>query len=168
MRSPSASVRSGDSATGRNCATCTPAPRNRASGSSPAASPSAASTRNIWRCRSRRSRKGCCRGARTSALRLLMIQDFADDEGFRVAPRHVVVAAEGDEPIENDIPRFHIDNVEFGPLHECAELMKAADQEIAGAGGLRLAKQLIRVDVAGRAGIWRTLEGDISYLPAGR
>src|SRR6202021_1500589 len=97
-----------------------------------------------------------------------MGQNFPGDEGFRVTPGDVIVAAEGDETVEYDIVRFHIDNVEFGPLHESAELMKTADQEIAGAGGLRLAKQLIRVDVAGRAGIWRTLEGDISYLSAGR
>ncbi len=37
------------------------APASPASGSSPAASRNAASTRNTWRCRSRRSRKGCWR-----------------------------------------------------------------------------------------------------------
>src|SRR5260370_27673639 len=61
MKSLSASARSGVLARNRNCATCTRAPANPASGSSPGASHSAGSTRNIWHCRSRRSRKGCCR-----------------------------------------------------------------------------------------------------------
>ena len=41
--------------------TCTPAPGSPASGWSPAASRNAGSGRSIWHCRSRRSRKGCCR-----------------------------------------------------------------------------------------------------------
>src|SRR5205807_8608574 len=40
----------------------------------------------------------------------LMIQDLADDEGFRVAPGLVVVAAKRDETIENDVPRLYVDN----------------------------------------------------------
>ena len=50
---------------------------------------------------------------------------------FRVAPGLVVVAAEGDETIEHDFPRLHVDDVEFRPLHQRAHLVKAADQEIA-------------------------------------
>ena len=57
----SASARSGALATSRNCATCIRAPASPASGSSPAASRNAGSAQNTWRCRSRRSRKGCCR-----------------------------------------------------------------------------------------------------------
>ena len=45
----------------RSCATCMRAPASPASGSSPAASRNAGSARSISRCRSRRSRKGCCR-----------------------------------------------------------------------------------------------------------
>ena len=45
--------RSGASAKARSCATCSCARRNRASGSSPAASPSAASTPSTSPCRSR-------------------------------------------------------------------------------------------------------------------
>ncbi len=63
-RSPAASVLFGGSARSKNCATCTRAPPSRASGSSPAAWRSAGSIRNIWRCRSRRSRKACCRVSR--------------------------------------------------------------------------------------------------------
>src|ERR1700732_4875589 len=59
----------------------------------------------------------------------LMIQDFADDEGFRVAPGLVVVAAESDKTIEHDVARFHIDDIELGPMHERAHLVKAADQQ---------------------------------------
>src|SRR5450755_3132998 len=55
----------------------------------------------------------------------LMIQDLPDDEGFGVVPGRVVVTAEGDETIENDLPRFDIDNVDFRPLHQRAELVKA-------------------------------------------
>ena len=76
-------------------------------------------------------------------LLFLVVEDFPDNEGFRVAPGLVVVAAESDETIEDDIAGLHIDNVEFCPLHERAELMKAADQEISGAGGLRLVEQLV-------------------------
>ena len=54
-----------------------------------------------------------------------MIQDLPDDEGFGVAPCLVIVAAEGDEPIENDIAGFHINNIEFCPLHERAKLVNA-------------------------------------------
>ena len=60
-RRRSASAPSGALATSRNCATCICAPASPASGSSPAASRNAGSARSIWRCRSRRSRKGCCR-----------------------------------------------------------------------------------------------------------
>src|SRR5260370_28757061 len=55
-----ASVRFGGSATDKNCATCSREPRSQAFGSSPAASPNAASTRNISRCRSRPARWACC------------------------------------------------------------------------------------------------------------
>ena len=65
-RRRTASARSGASATARSCATCIPARRSPACGSSPAASRNAASTRNIWRCRSRRSRQGCCRMTRAA------------------------------------------------------------------------------------------------------
>ena len=106
------------------------------------------------------------RMASTSAI--LMIQDFPNDEGFRVAPGLVVVAAEGDEAIENDVARFHLDKVEFCPLHECTHLVKAADQEIAGAGRLRLAEQLIYVDVADRTGVWRAIKVEVPYLSARR
>ena len=84
----------------------------------------------------------------TTTSRFLVIQDFLDDEGFRVAPGPIVVAAKGDRTIENDVARFHVDTVEFCPLHERAQLMKAADQEIGGAGRLRLSEQLIRIDFA--------------------
>ena len=87
---------------------------------------------------------------------------------FGVAPGLVVVAAEGDEAIEDDVSRFHVDNVEFRPLHQRAHLVKAADQEIAGAGRLRLAEQLIRVDVANRTGVRRAIECDVSHLSARR
>jgi hypothetical protein len=103
-----------------------------------------------------------------SASPFLMIQDFPDDEGFRVQPGLVVVAAEGDETIEHDIPRLRLDKVDFCPLHERAHLVKAADQQIFGAGRLRLAEQLIRGDVANRTGIWWTIEDDVSYLSARR
>ena len=63
-RSSSASARSGALARRRSCATCIRAPASPACGSSPAASRNAASARNISRCRSRRSRKGCCRAGR--------------------------------------------------------------------------------------------------------
>jgi hypothetical protein len=97
-----------------------------------------------------------------------MIQNFPDDEGFRVAPGRIVVTAESDETIENDLAGFHIDNVEFCPLHERAELVKAADQEIGGAGRLRLVEQPIRVDVANRTGVRRAIKGDVSHLSARR
>jgi len=58
------------SARGKNCATCIPGPASAASGSSPAAWRSAGSTRNISRCRSRPSRKDCCRGSRVHFLPL--------------------------------------------------------------------------------------------------
>jgi hypothetical protein len=77
-----------------------------------------------------------------------MIQNFTKDEGFCVAPGLVVVAAEGNEAIENDAPRFHVDDIEFCPLYERAELVKAANQKIGGTDRLRLAEQLIRIDVA--------------------
>ena len=64
-RRRTASAPSGALATARNCATCTRAPASPACGSSPAASRNAASARSIWRCRSRRSRKGCCRAGRS-------------------------------------------------------------------------------------------------------
>src|ERR1700735_3839483 len=95
---------------------------------------------------------------RTALSLFLMIQDFPDDEGTRMAPCLVIVAAEGDETIEHDIAGVHIDNVEFCPLHQRAELMKAADQEIAGTRRLRLAEQLIELDVANRTGAWRAIE----------
>ena len=97
-----------------------------------------------------------------------MIEDFPDDEGFRVGPGLVVVAPEGDKTVENDVAGFHIDDVNFRPLHQRADLVKAADQEIAGAGRLRLVKQLICIDVANRTGVWRTLEGGVSHLSARR
>ena len=97
-----------------------------------------------------------------------MVQDFPDNEGFRMAPGLVVVAAEGNEAIEDDIAGLHINNVEFGPLHQRAELMKAADQVIGGAGRLRLVEQLIRIDVANRTGVRRTIKGGISHLSARR
>ncbi len=97
------------------------------------------------------------RGAGSSSA-FLVIQDFPDNEGFRMAPGLIVVAAEGDEAIEYDIAGFHLNNVEFRPLHQRAELVKAADQEIGGVGRLRLVEQLIRIDVANRTGIWRTIE----------
>jgi len=50
---PPASARSGASATTRSCATCSPAPRSRGCGSSPAALPSAGFTRNISLCKSK-------------------------------------------------------------------------------------------------------------------
>jgi hypothetical protein len=90
-----------------------------------------------------------------------MIQDLPDDEGFGVAPGLIIVASEGNETIENDVSRFHIDNVEFCPLHERAELVKTADQQIGSVGRLRLAEQLIGIDVANRTGVWRTIEGDV-------
>src|SRR5579863_907442 len=68
------------------------------------------------------------RGAVIAARRMqfasafLMIQDLPDDEGFRMAPGLVIVAAEGDETIEDDIAGLHLNNVEFCPLHERAEL----------------------------------------------
>src|SRR5882724_2547429 len=95
-----------------------------------------------------------------------MIQDLADDEGFRVAPGLVVVAAEGDETIEDDIARFDIDKINLCPLNERAHLVKAADQEIFGAGRLRLGEQLIRFDIADRTGVGRAIERDVSYLSA--
>src|ERR1700722_6236347 len=98
--------------------------------------------------------------------RLLVIENLPDDEGFRVAPGLVVVAAEGDETIEDDIPRLYIDDVEFCPLHERAQLVKAADQEIGGASRLRLAEQLICIDIADRTGVWRAIERDVLYLAA--
>ena len=61
-RSPSASAPSGVLARSRSCATCICAPARPASGSSPAASRNAGSARSNWHCRSRRSRKGFCRG----------------------------------------------------------------------------------------------------------
>ena len=97
-----------------------------------------------------------------------MIEDFPDDERFRVAPGLVVVAAERDETIEDDIAGPHIDNVEFRPLHQRAEFMKAADQEISGAGGLRLVEQLAWIDVANRTGIWRTIKGGVFDFSACR
>ena len=109
---------------------------------------------------------GSQRALARSASLSLMVQDLADNEGFRVAPGLVVVAAKSDETIENDIPGFHIDNVEFCPLHKRAELVKAADQEIAGAGRLRLVEQLTWIDVANRTGVWWTVKGDVSNLSA--
>ena len=76
-RSRTASAPSGVLARSRNCATCTPAPASPASGSSPAASRNAGSTRNIWRCRSRRSRKACCRADASVRSPFLLIEDFA-------------------------------------------------------------------------------------------
>ena len=59
MTSPTGSARSGASTTAASCATCGGGPRSRASGSPPAASRNAGSSRAIWRCRSRRWKKGC-------------------------------------------------------------------------------------------------------------
>src|SRR6185437_3696655 len=97
-------------------------------------------------------------GARRAASPLLMIEDFPDHESFRVAPSLVVVTAERNETIENDVARLDVDNVELGPLHERADLVKAADQKIAGASRLSLVEQLICIDVADRTGIWRTIK----------
>src|ERR1019366_7667287 len=97
-----------------------------------------------------------------------VIEDFPDDEGFRMAPDLVVVAAEGDETIEDDIAGFHLNDVDFCPLHQRADLMKAANQEISGAGRLRLVEQLICTNVANRTGIWRTIKGAVSHLAARR
>jgi hypothetical protein len=47
-------------------------------------------------------------------------------------------------------------------------LVKAADQEIGGAGRLRLSEQLIELDVANRTGARRTIEGGVSDLSARR
>ena len=106
---------------------------------------------------------------RTAAVSLfLMIQDFPDDEGFRMAPGLVVVASKGHQAIERDIAGLHIDNVEFRPLHQRADLVEAADQEIAGARRLRLFEQSIDLDVADRTGAWRTIEGGIPDLAARR
>ncbi len=66
----SASAPSGALARRRNCATCTRVLGNRACGSSPAAWRNAGSARSIWRCRSRRSRKGFCRATSGRARRL--------------------------------------------------------------------------------------------------
>ena len=106
--------------------------------------------------------KGCW------ASPLLVIQDLPDDERFRVAPGLVVVAAEGNETIENDIPRLYIDNVEFCPLHQRAELVEAADQQIAGAGRLSLVEQLTGFDIANRTGVRRTIQGDVLHFSARR
>src|SRR5450759_5258178 len=103
-----------------------------------------------------------------SASLFFVIEDFPDDEGFRMAPGLVVVAAEGDETIEDDIAGFHLHNVDFCPLHQRADLMKAANQEISGAGRLRLVDQLICINVANRTGIWRTIKGAVSHLAARR
>jgi hypothetical protein len=46
--------------------------------------------------------------------------------------------------------------------------VKAADQEIFGAGRLRLVEQLIGDDIANRTGVWRTIESDVPYLSARR
>src|ERR1700722_5904180 len=97
-----------------------------------------------------------------------MIQDFAHDERFRVAPGLVVVAAEGEETIEHDIAGLDLNKVEFCPLHQRADLVKAADQEIAGAGRLRLVEQLIRFDVANRTGVWRAIKSDVPPLSVRR
>ena len=85
-----------------------------------------------------------------------------------MAPGLVVVAAEGNEAIEDDVAGLHINNVEFGPLHQRAELMKAADQEIGGAGRLRLVELLIRIDVANRTGARRAIENAVPNLSARR
>ena len=86
-KSPSASARSGALATTRNCATCSRAPRSPASGSSPAASRNAGSTRNIWRCRSRRSRKGCCRGCGHASYPVSVMRASASNQtSFRGDP----------------------------------------------------------------------------------
>jgi len=55
-----ASVRFGDSAMDKNCATCSREPRSRAFGSSQAASRNAASTRNISAYRSRPAKWAAC------------------------------------------------------------------------------------------------------------
>src|SRR6185437_8092427 len=99
---------------------------------------------------------------------LLMIQDLLDDEGFRVAPGLVVVAAEGDETVENHVAGFDVDDVEFRPLHQRADLVKACDQEIAGAGRFGLVEQSFYLDVANRTGVRRTVEGSVSHLAARR
>src|SRR3954466_3335610 len=119
MRWPIASVRYGVLANNRSCATCTRAPASPGSRLLPGAWRNAGSARNIWRCRSRRSRKGCCRGAREVAF-----PDIADDKGLSAAPGLVIVAAEADEAFEHQLARLEVDHFEFHPLHQRAHLVK--------------------------------------------
>ena len=70
--------------------------------------------------------------------------------------------------IEHDLPRFHVDDVEFRLLHQRAHLVKAANQQMGGAGLLRLAEQLTVIDVAHRTGVGRTLERCVRHPSARR
>ena len=77
-----------------------------------------------------------------------MIEDFPGKEGFRALPGRVVVASEADIAAEHDLPRLHVDDVEFCLLDQRTHLVKAADQQMGGASLPRLAQQLTVADLA--------------------